>query len=196
MFRETEDFYRQSFSQRTPHSFLDEVNDVARDLVRGPLRRDPNERVASKSAHDVKHHADFRAIKWQEWYDRKIPPPFTPCARVTGPRPFMALQGFTDNTPNDVCMQKSSVGRSFGENKQTTHTTHMLVTRFPSCLATIRILLVHRNVDGSRCDGRGGYGSWRGTKESESRACAYYRIVRATVQASCPCPRDPRVDRT
>ncbi|CAI5723483.1 unnamed protein product [Hyaloperonospora brassicae] len=66
--------------RNAPLTFPDEVDPVACDFIGGLLRRDPNKRLGSKSADEVKNHAYFAGLNWQDLYDRKIPPPFNPCA--------------------------------------------------------------------------------------------------------------------
>ncbi|CCI40102.1 unnamed protein product [Albugo candida] len=68
--------------RNAPLTFPDEVGEQARSLISGFLTRNPNERLGSKTAEDVKHHPFFADINWQDLYDRKIRPPFNPCANV------------------------------------------------------------------------------------------------------------------
>ncbi|GMF38182.1 unnamed protein product [Phytophthora fragariaefolia] len=66
--------------RNAPLTFPDDVDPVARDFISGLLRRDPSTRLGSKSADEVKNHPYFSGMNWQDLYDRKIPPPFNPCA--------------------------------------------------------------------------------------------------------------------
>ncbi|KAJ0408178.1 hypothetical protein ATCC90586_006488 [Pythium insidiosum] len=69
--------------RNAPLTFPDEVQPAARSLISGLLNRNPVERLGSKSADDVKNHEFFRGINWKDLYDRKLPPPFNPCASTT-----------------------------------------------------------------------------------------------------------------
>lgn len=71
--------------RNAPLTFPDEVSLNARSLISGLLTRNPTERLGSRSAEDVKNHAFFAGINWQALYDRKIPPPFNPCATASNP---------------------------------------------------------------------------------------------------------------
>lgn len=66
--------------RNAPLTFPEEVNPAARSLISGLLTRDPTERLGSRSADDVKNHEFFKDINWQQLYDRKLAPPFNPCA--------------------------------------------------------------------------------------------------------------------
>ena len=55
-----------------------EFSDEACSLLRGLLKRNPKERLGSRSADDLKNHIFFDSIDWQAMYQRQVPPPFVP----------------------------------------------------------------------------------------------------------------------
>ncbi|TMW57087.1 hypothetical protein Poli38472_003012 [Pythium oligandrum] len=77
--------------RNAPLTFPDEVGSSARSLITGLLNRNPVERLGSKNADDVKNHPFFRGINWKDLYDRKLQPPFNPCASTTN---FEETQNF------------------------------------------------------------------------------------------------------
>ncbi|KAF1331478.1 Agc protein kinase, partial [Globisporangium splendens] len=92
--------------RNAPLTFPDEVGPAARSLISGLLTRDPNERLGSRSADDVKNHEFFNDINWDDLYARKIAPPFNPCESTSN---FEETKNFE---PEFTKMQINSVENS------------------------------------------------------------------------------------
>ncbi|TYZ56947.1 hypothetical protein PybrP1_002823, partial [[Pythium] brassicae (nom. inval.)] len=92
--------------RNAPLTFPDEVGASARSLISGLLTRDPNERLGSRSADDVKNHEFFSDINWDDLYARKISPPFNPCESTSN---FEETKNFE---PEFTKMQINSVENS------------------------------------------------------------------------------------
>ncbi|OQR88525.1 kinase [Thraustotheca clavata] len=68
--------------RNAPLTFPDYVSPNAQSLIAGLLNRNPNERLGNKSAKDIQTHPFFSSINWDDLYDRKLSPPFNPCANI------------------------------------------------------------------------------------------------------------------
>mmetsp|Transcript_37501 Transcript_37501/g.49301 ORF Transcript_37501/g.49301 Transcript_37501/m.49301 type:complete len:127 (-) Transcript_37501:220-600(-) len=55
-----------------------EFSDVASSLLSGLLKRNPRERLGSRSVDDIKRHIFFDGIDWDAMYERRLPTPFIP----------------------------------------------------------------------------------------------------------------------
>lgn len=74
---------RQKLFHRLKHApltFPGYVSPAAQSLIRGLLDRNPVTRLGAKSLDDVTAHAFFHTMDWTKLYQRKLDPPFDPCA--------------------------------------------------------------------------------------------------------------------
>jgi serine/threonine protein kinase len=55
-----------------------DFSDEASSLLRGLLKRNPRERLGSRSVDDIKRHIFFDGVDWQAMYQRQIAAPFIP----------------------------------------------------------------------------------------------------------------------
>ncbi|KAJ3114383.1 hypothetical protein HDU96_002139 [Phlyctochytrium bullatum] len=80
--------------------FPEDVGATAKDLLKGLLNRDPNQRLGSKNASEIKNHPFFAEIDWQRLMARKYTPPFRPnVASATDTSNFD--EEFTSEAPQD-----------------------------------------------------------------------------------------------
>ncbi|KAJ3192005.1 hypothetical protein HK101_007181 [Irineochytrium annulatum] len=80
--------------------FTDDFGSAAQDLLRQLLNRDPNQRLGSGSAEDIKRHPFFANINWQKLMARKYNPPFRPnVSSATDTSNFD--EEFTSEAPQD-----------------------------------------------------------------------------------------------
>ena len=61
-----------------PLNFPRYISPNARSLIEALLNRDPQERLGSRGASEIKCHPFFESIDWPALYRREIPPPFNP----------------------------------------------------------------------------------------------------------------------
>ncbi|KAI8833533.1 kinase-like domain-containing protein, partial [Chytridium lagenaria] len=87
--------------------FPEEVSPTAKDLLKGLLNRDPNQRLGHKNAEEIKRHPFFAEINWQKLMARKYAPPFRPdVASATDTSNFD--EEFTSEAPQDSYVEGSS----------------------------------------------------------------------------------------
>jgi len=58
--------------------FPEHVQQPARSLIRGLLCKEPENRLGSKTAAEIKNHEFFSGLDWEMVYEKKIDPPFKP----------------------------------------------------------------------------------------------------------------------
>ncbi|KAI7858140.1 kinase-like domain-containing protein [Circinella umbellata] len=133
----TNEMYRKILQDEL--RFPDDMSSDAKNLLRGLLTRDPNERLGNNGPEDIKNHPFFASIDWRKLLQKKMQPPFKPSVEsaydtsnfdeeFTSEEPLESLvdesqisrtmqeqfAGFTYNPANDGVMSESFNGSASG----------------------------------------------------------------------------------
>lgn len=76
-----EDCSQKEISRRILHCqppIPEDVTDGCRDLLEQLMHKDPEQRLGSKGAQDVKQHEWFKNLDWSDVLDKRLPTPFKP----------------------------------------------------------------------------------------------------------------------
>jgi serum/glucocorticoid-regulated kinase 2 len=55
-----------------------EFSEIAKDLLKGLLTRDPNNRLGVKGVHEIKEHKFFEGLDWKACEARTLQVPYVP----------------------------------------------------------------------------------------------------------------------
>ncbi|KAI8147555.1 kinase-like domain-containing protein [Fennellomyces sp. T-0311] len=133
----TNEMYRKILQDEL--RFPDDMSSDAKNLLRGLLTRDPNERLGNNGPEEIKNHPFFASIDWRKLLQKKVQPPFKPSVEsaydtsnfdeeFTSEEPLESLvdesqisrtmqeqfAGFTYNPANDGVMSESFNGSASG----------------------------------------------------------------------------------
>ncbi|TPX33472.1 hypothetical protein SmJEL517_g03615 [Synchytrium microbalum] len=108
--------------------FPDDIGSQAKDLLKGLLNRDPNERLGNEGPEAIKNHPFFADINWSKLMARKYQPPFKPnVASATDTSNFD--EEFTSEAPTDSVTETShlseTVQQQFAGFTFQAHAEHM-----------------------------------------------------------------------
>ncbi|GMI39313.1 hypothetical protein TeGR_g14259, partial [Tetraparma gracilis] len=91
--------------RNAPLTFPYHVSRTAQSLIRGMLTREPSERLGGRAgAEEIKTHPFFAAIDWDALMERRLQPPFNPCAKTEGKDTANFEREFTNMPTNSVDM--------------------------------------------------------------------------------------------
>ncbi|KAH8554140.1 kinase-like domain-containing protein [Umbelopsis sp. PMI_123] len=108
----TNEMYRKILQDEL--RFPDEVSDSARDLLRGLLNRDPNERLGNFGTQHIKNHPFFARIDWRKLMAKKVQPPFKPSVESAYDTSNFDEE-FTSELPQDSVVDESQISKTLQE---------------------------------------------------------------------------------
>jgi len=105
----TSEMYRKILND--PLKFPDEMGKDARNLITRLLSREPESRLGSNGAEEIKKHPFFKSIDWKKLLAKQIQPPFKPnvnsavdCSTVD--------DVFTSEDPVDSVVEGSKISQT------------------------------------------------------------------------------------
>ncbi|KAG0169737.1 AGC protein kinase Gad8 [Apophysomyces sp. BC1015] len=108
----TNEMYRKILQDEL--RFPDEMSSDAKDLLRGLLTRDPNERLGNNGPEYIKNHPFFARIDWRRLMQKKMQPPFKPS--VEGAYDTSNFdEEFTSEAPLESVVDESQISKTMQE---------------------------------------------------------------------------------
>ncbi|KAG2180623.1 hypothetical protein INT44_003630 [Umbelopsis vinacea] len=108
----TNEMYRKILQDEL--RFPDEVSESARDLLRGLLNRDPNERLGNFGTQHIKNHPFFASMDWRKLMAKKVQPPFKPSVESAYDTSNFDEE-FTSELPQDSVVDESQISKTLQE---------------------------------------------------------------------------------